>query len=80
MELRTIVVLIALYAVISLTAPRILANPHLVSTRPRLVLVVWFISLGISALALLTALIGSLPELWRNMSQKITLRASSDRF
>ncbi|MDH6531872.1 beta-lactamase regulating signal transducer with metallopeptidase domain [Aurantimicrobium minutum] len=57
MELRTIVVLIALYAVISLTAPRILANPRLVSTRPQLVLMVWFLSRSIAALSLLTALI-----------------------
>lgn len=57
MELRTIVVLIALYAAISLSAPRILANPRLVSSRPRLVLVVWFISLSIAALSLVTALI-----------------------
>lgn len=69
MELRTIVVLIALYAVISLTAPRILANPRLVSTRPRQVLVVWFISLGISALALVTALIALIA---RALAQHVT--------
>lgn len=57
MELDTIVVLIALYAVISLTAPRLLADPQLVSTQPRLVLVLWFLSLGIAALSLLTALL-----------------------
>ena len=69
MELRTIVLLIALYAVISLTAPRILANPRLVSTRPRQVLVVWFISLSISALALVTALIALIG---RALAQHVT--------
>ena len=69
MELRTIVVLIALYAVISLTAPRILADPRLVSTRPRQVLVVWFISLSISALALVTALIAMIG---RALAQHVT--------
>ncbi|MEY4039472.1 MAG: hypothetical protein RLZZ52_340 [Actinomycetota bacterium] len=69
MELRTIVLLIALYAVISLTAPRILADPRLVSTRPRQVLVVWFISLSISALALVTALIALIG---RALAQHVT--------
>ena len=58
MELRTIVVLIAVYAAISLIVPRALANPELVSKRPGFVLYAWFISLGIAALSLLTALVG----------------------
>jgi Zn-dependent protease with chaperone function len=58
MELRTIVVLIAVYAAISLVAPRILANPQLVSKRPGLVLYVWFISLTVAAASLITALLG----------------------
>ena len=58
MELRTIVVLIALYAAISLFVPRILADPQFVSKRPGFVLYAWFISLIIAALSLLTALVG----------------------
>jgi Zn-dependent protease with chaperone function len=58
MELRTIVVLIAVYAAISLFVPRVLADPQLVSKRPGFVLYAWFISLGIAALSLLTALVG----------------------
>ena len=58
MELRTIVFLIAIYAAISLFVPRALANPELVSKRPGFVLYAWFISLGIAALSLLTALVG----------------------
>lgn len=58
MELRTIVLLIAVYAAISLFVPRALANPELVSKRPGFVLYAWFISLGIAALSLLTALVG----------------------
>jgi Zn-dependent protease with chaperone function len=69
MELRTLVLLIALYAVISLTAPRILANPRLVSTRPRLVLVVWFIFLGVAALSLVTALLALIA---RALAQHVT--------
>lgn len=58
MELRTIVLLIAIYAAISLFIPRMLADPQLVSKRPGFVLYAWFISLGIAALSLLTALVG----------------------
>ena len=58
MELRTIVVLFAVYAAISLIAPRILANPELVSKRPRFVLRAWFVCLGVAALSLLAALVG----------------------
>ena len=58
MELRTIVVLIALYVAISLFVPRVLADPQLVSRRPGFVLYAWFISLGIAAASLLTALVG----------------------
>ncbi len=58
MELRTIVMLIAIYAAISLFVPRVLADPQLVSKRPGFVLYAWFISLGIAALSLLTALVG----------------------
>ena len=58
MELRTIVILIAVYAAISLFVPRVLADPQLVSKRPGFVLYAWFISLGIAALSLLTALVG----------------------
>ena len=58
MELRTIVVLFAVYAAISLIAPRILANPELVSKRPGFVLSTWFMCLGIAAVALLGALVG----------------------
>jgi Zn-dependent protease with chaperone function len=58
MELRTIVVLIAVYAAISLFVPRFLANPRLVSKRPGFVLFAWFISLAIAALTLMTALVG----------------------
>lgn len=58
MELRTIVILIAIYTAISLVAPRLLANPALVSKRPGFVLYAWFISLGIAALSLITALVG----------------------
>ncbi|MEY4533514.1 MAG: hypothetical protein RI926_1283 [Actinomycetota bacterium] len=58
MELRTIAVLIAVYAAISLFVPRILADPQLVSKRPGFVLYAWFISLGIAALSLLVALGG----------------------
>lgn len=69
MELDTIVVLFALYAVISLTAPRLLADPHLVSAKPRLVLVLWFLSLGIAALSLLTALLALIA---RALAQHVT--------
>lgn len=58
MELRTIVLLIATYAAISLFVPRVLADPQLVTKRPGFVLYAWFISLGIAALSLLTALGG----------------------
>lgn len=58
MELRTIVVLIAVYAAISLFVPRILAEPNLVSKKPAFVLSAWFISLVIAALSLLSALFG----------------------
>lgn len=58
MELRTIVVLIAVYAAISLFVPRLLAEPSLVSKRPAFVLYAWFISLTIAALSLLSALVG----------------------
>lgn len=58
MELRTIVFLIAIYAAISLSVPRVLANPELVSKRPGFVLSTWFVALGIAALSLLAALVG----------------------
>lgn len=58
MELRTIVVLIAVYAAISLFVPRILADPILVSKRPGMILYAWFASLSIAAISLLTALVG----------------------
>ncbi|MDH6425185.1 Zn-dependent protease with chaperone function [Aurantimicrobium minutum] len=58
MELRTVVILIAVYAAISLFVPRVLADPQLVSKRPGFVLYAWFLSLGIAALSLLTALGG----------------------
>lgn len=58
MELQTIVILIAMYAAISLFVPRALANPELVSKRPGFVLYAWFISLSIAAFSLLAALIG----------------------
>ncbi|MEY2698246.1 MAG: hypothetical protein RL720_202 [Actinomycetota bacterium] len=58
MELQTIVVLFAVYAAISLIVPRILADPQLVSKRPGFVLYTWFVSLGIAAISLLTALVG----------------------
>ena len=58
MELRTIVELFAVYAAISLIAPRILANPELVNKRPGFVLRAWFICLGVAALSLLAALVG----------------------
>jgi Zn-dependent protease with chaperone function len=58
MELRTIVVLIAVYAAISLFVPRMLAEPHLVSKKPAFVLYAWFISLAVAALSLLIALVG----------------------
>lgn len=58
MELQTIVVLIAIYAAISLFVPRILADPQLVNKRPGFALYAWIISLGIAALSLLIALGG----------------------
>ena len=58
MDLRTIVVLFAAYAAISLFVPRVLAEPQLVSKHPGFVLNVWFISLGVAALSLLAALVG----------------------
>ena len=58
MELRTIVVLFAVYAAISLIAPRFLGNPALVSKRPGFVLWAWFICLGVAAVSLFAALVG----------------------
>lgn len=58
MELQTIVYLFAIYAAISIFAPRILANPRLVSSRPGFVLITWFVALTLAAASLLAALIG----------------------
>lgn len=69
MALDTIVVLIALYAAISLTAPRLLGDPRLVSSHPRLVLVMWFIALSVAALSLITALLALIT---RALAQHVT--------
>ncbi|MDH6423703.1 M48 family metalloprotease [Aurantimicrobium minutum] len=58
MDLRTIAILFAAYAAISLFVPRLLAEPALVSKRPGFVLTAWLISLSVAALSLLSALVG----------------------
>lgn len=58
MSLQLVVILFGIYALVTLIAPRVLVDPQLMNQRPRFVLIMWLISLGVAGISLLTALGG----------------------